>query len=87
MVSTILIDADDVLNWIRDRKESFVNSRKVAKRFRISTKAAGQILKKLSEKGYLKLHRRRRGRFNIYKVRESVIGLKSRTHLSRIRKK
>jgi Mn-dependent DtxR family transcriptional regulator len=87
VVLTVLIDADDVLNWIRERKESFVNSRKVAKRFRISTKTAGQILKRLSEKGYLKLHRRRRGRFNIYKVRQSVLGLRGKARISRIRKK
>ncbi|MCD6323537.1 MAG: hypothetical protein J7L55_00260 [Desulfurococcales archaeon] len=67
-----MIDADDVLKWLRGRRDSFVNARKVAKAFKISTKAAGQILKELKERGYLKLHRRRKGRFNIYKVPRSL---------------
>jgi len=68
-VLPISIDPYEVLDWIKKSNESFINARKVAKKFKISTKAAGQVLRKLKEMGYLKIHSRRRGRFNIYKVK------------------
>ena len=58
-----------MLDWIKKSNKSFVNARKVAKKFKISTKAAGQVLRKLKEMGYLKIHSHRRGRFNIYRVK------------------
>ena len=78
MVPLALIDPNDVLKWIRDKKEVYVNARKVARKFKISTKSAGHILRKLKEKGYLKLHSRRKGRFNVYKVKWSNPGLRKR---------
>ena len=68
-----------MLDWIRKSNESFINARKVAKRFKISTKAAGQVLRKLKDMGYLKLHSRRRGRFNIYRVKLKIPKLRRKS--------
>ncbi len=65
----ISIDPYEVLDWIKKSNESFINARKVAKKFKISTKAAGQVLRKLKDMGYLKIHSHRKGRFNIYRVK------------------
>ncbi len=80
-----MIDADDVLKWLRTRRDAFVNARKVAKAFKISTKTAGQLLRELKERGYLKLHRRRKGRFNIYKVPKAVRSSNSRNPVKTLR--
>ncbi len=72
-----MIDLDDVVEWLRRRKETFVNARRVAKVFKISPKMAGYLLRRLKEEGYLKVHRRRRGRFIIYKVNKSLVHGKS----------
>ena len=68
-----LIDTNDVLMWLKKRKECFVNARKVAKKFKISTKMAGHILSKLKQEGYLNIHIKRRGRFIVYKVNRKRI--------------
>ena len=68
-----MIDLDDIVDWLRRRKHSFVNARRVAKVFKISPKMAGYLLRRLKEEGYLKIHRKRRGRFIVYKVNKSLI--------------
>ena len=62
------MDLKEVLAWIKKKKVHFVNARRVAKAFRVSPKVAGHALRKLKEAGYLKIHRKRRGRFIVYKV-------------------
>ena len=66
-------ELDDVIEWLRRRGDVFVNARRLAKAFKMSTKKAGYVLRELKEKGYLKVHRRRRGRFIVYKVNVSIL--------------
>jgi len=75
-VLPISIDPYEVLDWIKRSNESFINARKVARKFKISTKAAGHVLRKLKDMGYLKIHSYRRGRFNIYKVKLKISRLR-----------
>ena len=66
-------ELDDVIEWLRRRGDVFINARRLAKAFKMSTKKAGYVLRELKEKGYLKVHRRRRGRFIVYKVNVSIL--------------
>lgn len=66
------MDLKDVVEWIKQKRLQFVNSRRLAKAFKISPKAAGHILKRLREAGYLRIHRKRKGRFIVYKVNISA---------------
>ncbi len=66
-------ELDDVIEWLRRRGDVFINARRLAKAFKMSTKKAGYVLRELKEKGYLKVHRRRRGRFIVYKVNISIL--------------
>ncbi|MEM1710563.1 MAG: HTH domain-containing protein [Sulfolobales archaeon] len=47
--------------------EEFINARKLARKLNITTREAGRILKKLNDLGYLKIYRKRKGRFTIYR--------------------
>ncbi len=87
-------ELDDVIEWLRKRRESFINARRLARAFKVSTKKAGYMLRKLKESGYLKVHRKRRGRFIVYKVNLNLLneriegvkksdGVKSRFRLKR----
>ena len=51
----------------------FINARRLAKAFKMSTKRAGYLLRKLKESGYLKVHCKRRGRFIVYKVNLNLL--------------
>ncbi len=64
---------EEVIEWLRRKNIKFVNARRLAKAFKVSSKSAGHILRKLKEKGYVKIHKKRRGRFIVYKVNESVL--------------
>jgi len=68
-----LPEIDDVLEWLRKRGDVFVNARRLAKAFKMSTKRAGYLLRKLKESGYLKVHCKRRGRFIVYKVNLNLL--------------
>ncbi len=68
-----LPDIEDVVEWLRVRKLRFINARRLAKAFKISSKSAGYILKKLCELGYVSIHKKRRGRFTIYKVSDVIL--------------
>lgn len=66
-------EIDDVLEWLRKRGDMFINARRLAKAFKMSTKRAGYLLRKLKESGYLKVHCKRRGRFIVYKVNLNLL--------------
>ncbi len=66
-------EIDDVLEWLRKRGDAFINARRLAKAFKMSTKRAGYLLRKLKESGYLKVHCKRRGRFIVYKVNLNLL--------------
>lgn len=66
-------EIDDVLEWLRKRGDVFINARRLAKAFKMSTKRAGYLLRKLKESGYLKVHCKRRGRFIVYKVNLNLL--------------
>jgi len=68
-----LPEIDDVLEWLRKRGDVFINARRLAKAFKMSTKRAGYLLRKLKERGYLKVHCKRRGRFIVYKVNLNLL--------------
>jgi len=68
-----LPEIDDVLEWLRKRGDVFINARRLAKAFKMSTKRAGYLLRKLKESGYLKVHCKRRGRFMVYKVNLNLL--------------
>jgi len=68
-----LPEIDDVLEWLRKRGDVFINARRLAKAFKMSTKRAGYLLRKLKESGYLKVHCKRRGRFIVYKVNLNLL--------------
>ena len=67
-----LPDVEDVIEWLRVRRLRFINARRLAKAFKISSKSAGYILRKLCGLGYISIHKKRRGRFTIYKVNDIV---------------
>jgi len=64
---------DEVLDWLRSKKVRFVNARRLARAFKISSKSAGHVLRKLKELGYISIHKKRRGRFTIYKVNDTIL--------------
>ena len=66
-------EIDDILEWLRKRGDVFINARRLAKAFKMSTKRAGYLLRKLKESGYLKVHCKRRGRFIVYKVNLNLL--------------
>ncbi|MCD6278493.1 MAG: hypothetical protein J7J11_02310 [Desulfurococcales archaeon] len=67
-----LLDIKDVIEWIRKQRLRFINARRVARNFKVSSKVAGYTLRKLRDLGYLKVYNRRKGRFIVYKVSEVV---------------
>ncbi len=67
-----LLDIKDVIEWIRRRRIRFINARRVARNFKVSPKVAGYTLRRLKELGYLKVYNRRKGRFIVYKVSDTV---------------
>jgi len=68
-----LPDVKDVIEWLRYKRIRFINARRLARKFKISSKSAGYLLRKLKALGYVRIHRRRRGRFIIYRVNESLL--------------
>ncbi|MFN3268206.1 MAG: hypothetical protein ACK416_02985 [Zestosphaera sp.] len=64
---------DDVIEWLKTYGSSFINARKISRKFSVNSKVAAHILKQLRIKGYVVLYRRRRGRFNIYKVNKNKL--------------
>ncbi|MEO3993617.1 MAG: hypothetical protein QN229_04900 [Desulfurococcaceae archaeon TW002] len=64
---------DDVVEWLKTYGSSFINARKISRKFNVNSKVAAHILKQLRIKGYVVLYRKRRGRFNIYKVNKSKL--------------
>lgn len=64
---------DDVVEWLRTYGSSFINARKISRKFNVNSKVAAHILKQLRVKGYVILYRKRRGRFNIYKVNKNKL--------------
>ena len=68
-----LLDIKEVIDWIRKHRVRFINARRVAKNFRVSPKVAGYTLRKLKELGYLKVYNKRKGRFIIYKVSDTLL--------------
>ncbi len=64
---------DEVLDWLRSKKVRFINARRLARAFKISSKSAGHVLRKLKELGYISIHKKRRGRFTIYKVNDTIL--------------
>lgn len=64
---------DDVVEWLRTYSSSFINARKISRKFNVNSKVAAHILKQLKIKGYVVLYRKRRGRFNIYKVNKNKL--------------
>jgi DNA-binding protein len=84
-----LPEIDDVLEWLRKRGDVFINARRLAKAFKMSTKRAGYLLRKLKESGYLKVHCKRRGRFIVYKVNLNLLnkdkGVRGMLSLKKIR--
>ncbi len=69
----LLTHLDDVIEWLRTYGSSFINARKISRKFNVNSKVAAHILKQLRIKGYVVIYRRRRGRFNIYKVNKSKL--------------
>lgn len=69
----LLIHLDDVIEWLRTYGSSFINARKISRKFNVNSKVAAHILKQLKTRGYVVLYRRRRGRFNIYKINKSKL--------------
>lgn len=65
-----MMDLDNVIKWLSSR--NYVDARRLAKAFNISSYRASKILSELRRLGYVSIYRRRRGRFWIYKV-NSVI--------------
>ncbi len=84
-------EIDDVLEWLRKRGDMFINARRLAKAFKMSTKRAGYLLRKLKESGYLKVHCKRRGRFIVYKVNLNLLnkdkGVRGTLSLKKIKTK
>lgn len=68
-----MIHVDEVVEWLRRYGGSFVNARKLSRKFNVNSKVAAHLLKQLNAEGYVNLYRRRRGRFNIYKVNKSKL--------------
>jgi len=65
---------EQVIDWLRrSRYVDFVNARKIARRFGVDGKTAGHVLRKLTQQGYIMIYKRRRGRFNIYKVNKYLL--------------
>ncbi|MEM0474131.1 MAG: hypothetical protein QXN90_01970 [Zestosphaera sp.] len=67
---------DDVVEWLKTYGSSFVNARKISRKFNVNSKVAAHILKQLKIRGYVVLYKRRRGRFNIYKINKSRLNNK-----------
>jgi len=75
----LLTHLDEVVEWLRNYGSSFINVRKISRKFGVDSKVAAHILKKLRVEGYVILYRRRRGRFNIYKVNKNKLNSKAST--------
>lgn len=59
---------DEVVEWLRRYSGSFINARKLSRKLNINSKVAAHLLRQLNVRGYIVLYRRRKGRFNIYRV-------------------
>ncbi|MEM0453838.1 MAG: HTH domain-containing protein [Sulfolobales archaeon] len=57
-----------IIDWILSEGGEFIDARKLAKKFNITTHSAGRVLKNLQKLGYIKIYKKRRGRFTIYKL-------------------
>ena len=68
-----ILSIDDVVEWLRRKKIRFVNARRIARAFKISSRSAGHLLRKLKELGYITIHKKRKGRFIVYKVDDSLL--------------
>ncbi len=62
------MDLKKVVEWALSEGREFIDARKLAKKFNITTHSAGKILRKMYELGYVKIYKKRRGRFTIYKA-------------------
>lgn len=67
------MDLKRVIDWMLSEGRDFIDARKLAKRFNITTHAAGRVLRRLHRLGYVEIYRKRRGRFTIYRV-GNVVG-------------
>lgn len=65
------MDLKKVIEWVLSEGREFIDARKLAKKFNITTHAAGKILRKMCKSGYIKVYKKRRGRFTIYKANNS----------------
>lgn len=54
------------------KNNTFINARKLARKLGISSKEAGQLLKKLRDEGFVELYTDRVGRFKVYRVRKRL---------------
>ncbi len=59
---------DEVVEWLRKYSCSFINARKLSRKLNVNSKVAAHLLRQLNVRGYIVLYRRRKGRFNIYRV-------------------
>jgi len=62
------MDLKEVIIWLSKHDAKFINARRLAQQFNITTHLAGKILRELRKLGYVSVYRKRRGRFTIYKV-------------------
>ncbi|MCC6022591.1 MAG: Rrf2 family transcriptional regulator [Desulfurococcaceae archaeon] len=62
------MDLKEVITWLSKHNSKFINARRLAHRFNITTHLAGKILRELRRLGYVSVYRKRRGRFTIYKI-------------------
>lgn len=66
------MEVRNIIDWILSEGKEYVDARRLAKRFNITTHTAGRILKNLQKLGYLKIYKKRKGRFTIYRVGDSL---------------
>lgn len=62
------MDLRKVIEWILSEGREYIDARKLAKKFNITTHSAGKVLRKMCKLGYVKIYKKRRGRFTIYKT-------------------
>jgi Transcriptional regulator. len=63
---------NDVIRWLSKHNVRFVNARRLAKQFNITTHLAGRILRELRKLGLVSIYKKRRGRFTIYIVEQKI---------------
>lgn len=81
------INISDIIKWIKNKKLKFINARRIAKEFNTDPRLAGKILSYLSKLGVLKLYKKRKGRFSVYKVNRGAVDLLELTKVKLRRKK